>query len=282
MYGPHWKGRPTLEGDLENFRNNGLSKGFDNTLRLNTDDPPTDVPEIVVKATLGMYVSMMGEKFFDTYYRCGVGNPGGITERGKTITLSDLHAVYNAWQLIRHIPEADTIVEIGPGYGALAAILRELYPDAEIVLVDLPEHRPVTEHYLSETVGLDNITFTTELPPRADIAIALRCMMEMPPSEINKYFDWIQNEDVEWFYLINRYFKCNVTKWYPFDNYWTPMISRNDYLTGVLHEFLLKRSTKPSDVLKNQLETLPPYIYGEDGIVWMKGTMTMAGVPNGV
>lgn len=275
MHGAHWKERPRLEGDLSNFRNNGLSNGFDNTRRLHPDQPPTEVSDDVLRGMLNMYLSMVGLEFFLEYYQSGVGNPEGPKFQGKTVTNSDLHALYNAWIIARHIADPERIVEIGPGYGALAATLRRLYPNAEIVLVDLPEHRPVTEYYLEETVGLKNITITTELPDTADLVIALRCMMEMPPEEVEKYIDWVQGNDVSWFYLINRYLKQNVTKFYPFDDHWLPVISRNDYLTGMLHEFLLKRMAYPSDMLQSQLETLPPYIY-ENSLTWMKGSLRMA------
>jgi len=281
MYGDHWTGRPTLEGDLENFRNNGLSRGFDDIKRLhpgkkNGPNPPeVTVPQSSLEGIMAMCVSMMGKKYFEAFYRCGVGNPVGPEILGETITYSDLMAVFNAWQINRHIPDPDRIVEIGPGFGALAAILRSIYPKAEIVLIDLPEHTPITEYYLEETVGLENITITTELPDGADVVIALRCMMEMPMSEVERYIDWIQKNEVSWFYLVNRYMKKNITKLYPFDHYWLPVVSRVDYITGVIHEFLLERMVNPMSILNNQLETLPPFIHNEKFAVGMDGRMTV-------
>lgn len=282
MYGPHWTGRPTLEGDLENFRNNGLSNGFDDTKRLKPDQPKTDVPEEALKGILAMYLSMVGEDFFNAYYQSGVGNPEGPEVLGKIITYSDLHALFNAWQIGRHIPDVSQIVEIGPGFGALAALLRKIYPRAQITLIDLPEHKPVVEYYLKETVGLEGVSITTDLPEGADLVIALRCMMEMPPSEVERYIDWMQDNDVPWFYLINRYLKQNLTKHYPFDDYWLPVVNRNDYITGTIHELLLQRTTEPSDILKNQLETLPPFIHDNRVAIWMVGKMTMMEAPNGI
>jgi hypothetical protein len=238
MHGPHWTERPALEGDLANFRNNGLSRGFDGIQRLHPGEkdgpnpPENATPKSALEAMVAMNVSMMGKEYFLDHYRCGVGNPDGPKVMDETMTYSDLMAVFNAWQINRHIPDPDRIVEIGPGYGALAAILRGIYPFAEIVLIDLPEHRAVTEYYLEETVGLDNITITTELPDGADLVIAARCMMEMPMSEVTRYLEWIQKNDVSWFYLVNRYMKKNVTKWYPFDHRWLPVVSRVDYIHG--------------------------------------------------
>ena len=286
MYGDHWTGRPTLEGDLENFRNNGLSDGFDGLKRLHPNQPPCDIDETTLKGLLAMFVSMVGKEFFQAHYRCGVGNPVGPEVRGYTLTYSDLHAVFNAWQISRHIPDPDRIVEIGPGYGALTAILRGLYPKAELVLIDLPEHRAVLEYYLDETVGLDNITITTDLPGGADVVIALRCMMEMPASEVERYIYWMQRNDVSWFYLINRYMKKNITKWYPFDHYWLPVVNRNDYITGMLHEFLLERTVDPTNILHDQMETLPPFIHDDEAwgdlraAIWMKGQMTIRSYGN--
>lgn len=272
MYGHHWTGRPTLEGDLENFRNNGLSDGFDNTKKLHAHQPTIEVSEEMLHIILTMVMDMVGEAFFNAYYRSGVGNPEGPEVNGKTITISDLYAIFNAWQIVRHIPNAGRIVEIGPGYGALAALLRDIYPDTEIILVDLPEHRPVTEYYLENTVGMDGISISTDLPEGTDVVIALRCMMEMPMPEVERYIEWIQ-ASASWFYLINRYMKRNVTKWYPFDDFWRPVVSRNDYISGVMHEFLLERTDQPDDTLRNQLETLPPFFSGESAAIWMTGKL---------
>jgi phospholipid N-methyltransferase len=272
MHGNHWSERPPLAGDLENFRNNGLSDGFDNISSLHCASP--EVSDNAVMGLFAMFVSMMGMKFFKEHYRSGVGNPQGPEVMGQILTISDIQALFNAWQISRHIKqEVRRIVEIGPGFGALAAILRDIYPDAEITLIDLPEHREVVEYYLENTVGMDGISITTELPEGADVVIALRCMMEMPISEVNRYLSWIQENDVSWFYLINRYMKFNVTKNYPFDEYWTPVSTRNDYLTGVLHEFLLERRSDPSDILANQLKTLPPFFNSDKSAIWMRGQL---------
>jgi hypothetical protein len=271
MHGEHWRKRPVLDGDLENFRNNGLAAGFDNALRLHEDAPEVIISEGLLHVLYATFRSVMGEEFFDTYYTSGVGNPEGPMVQGYCLTLSDLYAVRNAWQLARFIDSPKRIVEVGPGYGALAAILRRLYPDAEIVLVDLPEHHKVLEYYLSE-MEVD-VEVTTELPDGADVFIALRCLMEMPPDEVRKYLHWAQETDVHWCYIVNRYLKCNVLKYYPFDRRWQPIISANDYVTGQIHELLLERDEEESDLLQATLDCLPPYNMDGNMMIWFKGEM---------
>ncbi len=273
MHGDHWKPRSIIDGDLANFRKNGLSRGFDNCSRLDPKKTSQVLSENLLLAIYSMYCSMMGKDFFDKYYISGVGNPDGPTVDGHILTISDLHAIYNAWTLWIHVDNPNRIVEIGPGFGALASILRRLYPDAELVLVDLPEHKKILEFYLNKTVGMDGITITTELPDGADIVVALRCLMEMPDNEVNKYIGWAQENDVSWFYLINRYIKKNIMKFYPFDNKWVPFVSKIDYITGQLHEFLLSRVKEEIDLFSNQLMMLPPYHFG-DSVVGFKGGMT--------
>lgn len=278
MHGDHWKPIPKIDGDFANFRNNGMSRGFDGIQPVDPTKPLDKMPDKSLMITYGMYASMMGGDFFDKYYDNRVGNPEGPEVDGRILTQSDLLSIYDAWAISQHVHNIGHIVEIGPGFGALSGILKKIYPNAKLTLVDLPEHEPVTRYYLENTVGMENIEITSELPDSADLVIAIRCLMEMPTNEVAKYIDWIQKSDVSWFYFVNRYFKKNVTKWYPFDNKWLPVINRSDYITGQLHEFLLKRTEEESNILKHLLDTIPPFVMPNSEIIaWWKGIIQVTG-----
>jgi len=259
MYGGHWKGRQLDSGDIKNFRRNGMSAGLDG----HTHRDGTTKPQIELRGMellLMMAMDMCGKEFFEKYYYCGVGNPHYQDFNGWKLTTSDILAVHNAWQILRYAEIPQHIVEIGPGYGALSAVLRKLYPDTKITLIDLPEHHEMQAYYLENTVGLDGFEITTELPNDADLVIALRCMMEMPAKEVNRYFDWMQSlETIKLFYLINRYIKSNVLKQYPFDNRWIPLLSKSAFFQTNIHEFILARTEEESDLLQLCLNCLPPY-----------------------
>jgi hypothetical protein len=271
MHGKHWTERPMLDGDLDNFRDNGLSNGLDGTTKRRNQDPGGKDSHQSITGFFIMYRSIVGHEFMERHYpKHVVGNPPGPMCNGRVLTVTDIFAVYNAWQIARFSESPQRIVEIGPGFGALASIMRQLYPDAELVLVDLPEHRNLLTFYLEQTVGMEGITITTELPDGADLVIAQRCLMEMPDNQLHHYIDWVQACDVDLFYITTRYIKHNALKRYPFDKKWTPVISQNDYVTGQLHELLLKRTKEDSDLLGMQLECLPPFV-SEDFLMWFKG-----------
>ena len=257
MHGKHWQPRVIAAHDLENFRRNGATHRLDGL----ADDG--DGSGQYAKAALyyECLINLCGEEFFDDIYRCGVGNPRTKTHKGHELTVSDVHAVYNAWQLSRYLYDPEHIVEIGAGYGALSACLRRLYPDARITIVDLPEHHVFQRYYLEQSVGLDGITITTEPPEDADAVIALRCLMEMPPSEVGRYIQWAQAlPTMPLFYLVARYIKTTMLKEYPFDDRWAALLSQPTFIQANMHEFILSRLANPSPIFGMQLESLPPYV----------------------
>ena len=257
MHGQHWRPRVVQTDDMENFRHNGSTKGLDGTtsVKKNVAGTQSHNARIYYEAVR----NLCGVEFFNEVYECGIGNPDVEEWDGKKLTISDLQAVYNAWQIARFVEAPRHIVEIGPGFGALAAMLRKVYPDTRITLVDLPEHHNFQRYYLEQTVGLDGIDVGSDLPDDADTVIAIRCMMEMPISEVYRYFDWLQALDtVQAFYLISRYLKWTMLKQYPFDNRWMPLISQPAFIQADMHEFLLARTEENASFLM-QLESLPPY-----------------------
>jgi len=257
MHGQHWRPRVVQSDDMANFRRNGATKGLDGTtsVKKNVAGTQSHNAQIYYDAVR----NLCGNEFFESVYDCGVGNPDVEEYDGHKLTISDLQAVYNAWQVSRFIEAPKHIVEIGPGFGALAAMMRKVYPNAHITLVDLPEHHEFQRYYLGETVGLENIDVGTDLPDDADVVIAIRCMMEMPISEVYRYFEWLQAlKTLQAFYLVSRYLKWTMLKQYPFDDRWLPLISQPAFIQADIHEFFLARS-EPNTAFMMQLESLPPY-----------------------
>lgn len=263
-YGEHWKGRDLSGMDLENFRNNGMSSGLDGFTKVGDLFNKGPRNNRILSAITDIVVDVCGEKFFDHIYTSGVGNPPFAEYKSKQITHSDICAVYNLWLLMRYVKEAAHIVEIGPGFGALAANIRRVYPDTYITLVDLPEHHKMQRYYLENTVGMDGFEITSELPDDADVVVALRCMMEMTNEEVAKYLDWIQTRpSMRWCYVASRYIKRTMLKEYPFDDLWFPRVSQEDVFMKRIHELMLQRVAYRTDELAMTLETLPPYKSGK-------------------
>lgn len=279
-HGPHWKGR-NLDGlDLEDFRNNGMSAGLDGyiSLKRSTKDNNGIIIEHgrETRWFTDIIINFVGKEFFDKIYSCGPGNPITIEHLGYQLTDSDITAVYNAALISRYLRAPKHIVEIGPGYGALAANLRKLFPETAITLVDLPEHHKMQAYYLEQTVGLDGFTITDELPDDADVVIALRCIMEMTHQEAAKYMDWVQSRpSLEWFYIASRYTKVTILKDLPFDAKWVPLISQQDIFLRGIHEMILKRIDQNNGNFLYTLKCLPPFRGGKKYYEQTTGNITI-------
>lgn len=260
MYGDHWRGRSIPESDLVNFRRNGMSAGLDGLTR--RDQPIDEKCAFPGRAKLELIqlLNTAGIEFAKELIDVGVGNPYYAKAAGIKVTQSDIEACFNAWR-VSQFCEPKHIVEIGAGFGALAVMLRKLYPSARITIVDLPEHKTFQEYYIEKVVGMEGIEITTELPDDADTVIALRCFMEMPRAEVDRYFTWLQGlTSIKHLYLINRYIKRNVLKMYPFDNNWRILLSQTFWPSAEIHELMLGRTEHSSDVVHKALQALPPFV----------------------
>lgn len=91
--------------------------------------------------------------------KCGtsdVGSPEGATEiSGARWTARHLNYCMTVASAVPHVPFTDDMVfvEIGPGLGRNAEVLAKLYPQATIVLFDIPPQLYVLEQYLTAVFG---------------------------------------------------------------------------------------------------------------------------------
>ena len=81
------------------------------------------------------------------------GNPLGFDDQGLFCSFNALYYYHFACFAARSVglKEADTVVEIGSGYGGQAEVLKALFPDLTIVLLDLAPQLYVAERFLSAT-----------------------------------------------------------------------------------------------------------------------------------
>jgi len=70
-----------------------------------------------------------------------------------TVTAKSLQAAYYACRVASLVPENGTVLEIGGGFGAVAARLLAIRPDITYVLTDLPVNMVLTHTYLTSLYG---------------------------------------------------------------------------------------------------------------------------------
>jgi hypothetical protein len=116
----------------------------------------------------------------------GIGKPV-LYEISEYVTTSGnlIHQAYHLWQWEQNsggwLPELETIVEIGGGYGAMALICHRLGFRGRYIILDLPEFSLLQQYYLSN-VGIDGVEFHSTIDQHfdADLLIGLYSLNEMP------------------------------------------------------------------------------------------------------
>ena len=211
----------------------------------------------------------------------------------------DLSLIYYFWQISRaadNLIETDTpiIAEIGGGYGGVISKAKKKYPKARFIIFDLPELLAVQTYYIYNAFPESKILYLKDILERGnkvfyedfdfiilpgwmidqvpdkfiDLVINMRSMMEMSLNIIDFYFTHIHRTVKTGGLLacFNRYHKKSfseediVLKDYPFDEFWTPVISQTSILQNHIHDLILKRQEKQSDFhIQDILKSLPPF-----------------------
>jgi len=287
----HWKKlnnqfyKEVKKKGLKNFRKNKLSRGLDDEGKM-----------FFTNEKLLNLIDKCGKKFIDKYSECEIGNPNFYEFNGRKYNMNDLYNINFLYQVQNFMKKPPRyILEIGGGYGSLAAKLKKFYKDSKIILIDLPEANLLQTYYISSCFEKCNI-FTYEdfkikknnvlqkedfnnfdfvaLPPwcieklglnnSVDLVINTRSMMEMNMKTIKNYFDnihkFLKSDGI--FYNVNKYEKTtsgDIIKIsnYPYDDNWEVLSSFPSWSQPNLHEIVTKRSPIKTEQVKNILSRLP-------------------------
>jgi putative sugar O-methyltransferase len=215
-----------------------------------------------------------GESLLERLEEPAEGNPPSILLDGKNISqdlansVLEYHSIVSSMQ---NIEKMHTIMELGAGYGRTAFVFLNILPNIRYIIVDIPPALYISEKYLTSQFPERNVfkfrpfnSFTEVrddfnkaqivflmphqlnlLPDKtADIFLAIDCIHEMRPEQINRYFRIFEQHAR---YL---YFKCwkktiipyeNVAfteKDYPVPSYWKKFFWRDCLVQTAFFEAL--------------------------------------------
>jgi len=270
---PHWekiinkKKFDNLE-DLENFRNNALSYGHDDSEYYDKERFDKEIELIIDK---------IGEKYlYENLKKKNIGNlKNTFLFKDISIDPGDIHLINFLFELDKYVfnhLNVKTICEIGGGYGGLAEKIINKY-QTKYILIDLPETNILSTYYLYKNFPEKKFLIYSDLvndeinnkhlsqhdiiilPPNVtfkDVNIELfintRSMMEMRMSTIIKYFELINNHitDNGFFFNVNRYIKFRAgepifLKDYPYDNNWKIINSSKSFNQDWIHQIIAQR-----------------------------------------
>ena len=299
----------------ENFRNNGLTSGLDIGFQWRRDEAPGPKPVSdpkLIADYLRRYESLkaaIGRDFIRDHHEAVLGNPEFVAHDDLKINVTDLRHLHDAWRIHdvwsklvenRDPEPRPVIIDIGGGFGGLAAKLKRLFPKALIILFDLPEVNAMQTYFLHKSfpnadfachsdIDKDGFSHFNEtkldfivLPAwmidsmaaeSVDIAINTRSMMEMTPPIVAQYMASI-NRLVRRggiFYCVNRYIRTHPEgsiriKDYGFDANWYFAVSQPAWDQPWLHEVAAVRTTVANaQTPLGQLNALPPYSWRDLG-----------------
>lgn len=138
-----------------------------------------------------------------------LGNPEKIFFDHSGIFLRNACHAYDIIKLLKKYRSAKlTILDVGCGFGMLAFILKKYYPNAQLVLVDLPETLSICKFYLA---GMKDIKFIESKGfkkgiGRYDLAINIDSMSEMEKDVAINYLKIIEVDIIEdgLFFFLNK------------------------------------------------------------------------------
>ena len=270
--------------DLENFRNNSLSYGHDDS---NYYDKKKFDYEI------NLITKKIGHKFF--FHNLKKNNIGNLKNlfnfEDLSIDPGDIHLINFFYELKNYVfskINVKNICEFGGGYGGLAEkiISNNI---CKYILIDLPETNILSTYYLYKNFPEKKILVYSDikydeiskneidkndiiiLPPnvnfkdiKIDLFINTRSMMEMRMSVINNYFQLINNHISEdgFFFNVNRYIKFRAGepiffKDYPYDKDWKIINSSKSFNQDWIHQLITQRKKNyDSGEIKIELEKI--------------------------
>ena len=243
------------KNNLENFRNNNLSYGLDDSNKITNEQYRNLIKNILLETGKNF--------FFKNLSKNNVGNlKTPFNYRNYKIDAGEIFFIKWLHDLKNTIFKKNIkyICEIGGGYGGFAKkIIKNI--DCKYILIDLPEINCLSSFYLKKNFPNKKFLLYSNLkkkiitkdhlnkfdiiiiPPwvklyklNIDLFINTRSMMEMNFSVIQYYFSLI-HENISkngYFLNINRYAKFRVghpifLKDYPYDDNWEVLISKKSW-----------------------------------------------------
>jgi len=187
------------------------------------------------------------------------------------------------------------VLEIGGGYGGLAAKLKKLQPSALITIIDLPHAGLLQTYYFQQRFPsgqlniLDykttsrsqvDVSFSSDFTivpstmidflnrQEFDLIINSRSFMEMDRKTISRYFDLIQTQlKVDGlFFNCNRLWKnagdrpTQVAR-YPYDDKWQLISLSTSFFQNNTVELLARRTDKKNPIFRSLIRRLPKTNY---------------------
>jgi len=270
-----------IKKNLNNFRNNGLSYGMDDTFY--SKKKSTELLKILKKEC--------GKSFLIRFLlKNNLGNSKYFQkDKSYYYTAHELFHIKFIHEISKKISltKKDIICEIGPAYGSMISKLIKLY-GSKVILIDLPEANFLSFFYLKKLFPKKKFFVSKDIKNRKiskkniddnDIIILCpwekipnieikffinaRSMMEMTYEVIKDYFSLIQKTiSANGFFLcINRYYKDTVgypieMHNYPYDNYWKILISKTSWKQNHIHFLLTQRTHHPNAEISKELRKI--------------------------
>jgi hypothetical protein len=162
-----------------------------------------DVDEEVIAMWNLLYEKYPSE-ILDLFSEPLEGNPLVVKYRGRVVSYDLAMSLCEYFSIAERVDfnSIKTITEIGAGYGRMAFIVKKLHPHITYRLVDFRQTLDLQKRYLEKVIGLDGLEFieANEIHGKSDLIIAVDCLNEFQDEEINKYFEFIEN-NTNYFYV---------------------------------------------------------------------------------
>ena len=267
--------------NLENFRNNQLSEGLDDTFPVQTQQ---DIYDQLIAEVGERYVrENLTDKNIGNGQHCFV-KEGLVIDGGQNYIIRWL---YDLEKFAFIEGKGSLVCEIGGGYGAMAQKIRTRF-GCKILLIDLPEANILSSHYLSKHFPEAKFLLVDEIEGRVitkehiqqydfvivppwytladdvlvDMFINTRSMMEMNIGVIKRYFDFIQRHTKVdgFFFNLNRYQQRSVgypiqCAKYPYDEKGDVALSKPAWRQDD-HHLLVTRRTSQNGTITEEMRRI--------------------------
>jgi len=281
----HWKinygkkFKKLTKNKIENFRNNYLSKGLDDSY----------YSQNVQKKIYFDALKKLGKSFITSNLnKKNIGNLKNFySANNSKIDINELFHILWLYYLKKFLKNIKIICEIGGGYGSFAEKIIKNY-NCKYILIDLPETNILSSFYISKNFPKKKIYLAHKkkdffidkkilskydifiIPPwysfkdfEVDFFINTRSFMEMEKMVVENYFKLIHKfiSKNGFFLNINRYKKKSVKEpiffhQYPYDRNWSVIHSHSSWMQKHCHFLLTQRTINKSNEMALELNRI--------------------------